>query len=168
MTLWVAGMAVALMLAAAAVSLLLAGLGGLLTHGVLRLSGPTEAGLGRTLQAILYPSGVLLWGSIPLCCFGGVGAFAWWIVLCCGTVKRMQGVSWVRSCLAVLLAAVPVWSALPVWFVLTVVGGLVPPAVLPPPMPAPPAAIAPGGTAADEAAEAETEATGMSEPSETR
>lgn len=164
MILYVAGMSLLATLAVATFLLLATAMSGLLAHGVLRLTGPTEAGLGRTMQAILYPSGVLLWGSIPLFCCGGVGAFVWWIVLCCGTVKRMQGVSWVRSCLAVLLSALPIWSALPVWFMLTVVGGLGPPAVLP----APPAAVAPGGTTEVEAAEAETEATEVSEPSETR
>ncbi len=148
--LWVSAGLITVSLAAAGLSLLATGLSGLLAHGVLRLTGPTESGLGRTMQAILYPSAVQLWGAIPFCCLGSIGGFGWWIVLCCGTVKRMQGVSWVRSCLAVLLTALPLWSVIPVWFLLTVAGVLGQPAVLPPPpAPAPPAAVAPDATTGD-------------------
>lgn len=146
--LWVVAGVLAATLVVAGLMLLATGLSGLLAHGVLRLTGPTEAGLGRTMQAMLYPSAVQLWGSLPFCCFGSLVGFVWWIVLCCGTVKRMQGVSWGRSCLAVLLTMLPVWGVLPAIFLMSVFGGLGPPAVLAP-VPAPAAAVAPEATTSD-------------------
>lgn len=155
--LWVSAGVITVSLAVAGLSLLATGLSGLLAHGVLRLTGPTESGLGRTMQAILYPSAVQLWGSLPFCCFGSVGAYLWWFVLCCGTVKRMQGVSWGRSCLAVLLTVLPLWGALPALFLMAVFTGSFPPAVLPPP-PAP--AVAPNGTTEGDGTDAEIDESG--------
>lgn len=156
--LWATAVVLGSTLVVTAFSLVATGLSGLLAHGVLRLTGPTESGLGRTMQAILYPSAVQLWGAMPFCCFGSIGAFLWWIVLCCGTVKRMQGVSWGRSCLAVLLTVLPLWGVLPVLFLMAVFSGSFPPAVLrPPPAPAPTAVIAPNGTTADDGAGVEVD-----------
>lgn len=129
--LWVAGILLGILLIATGVTLVTSGLWALLSHGILRLTGPTEGGLGRTVQSFLYPSAVQLWGGLPFCCLAGVASYVWWIVLCCGTVKRMQGVSWGRACLATLLPGVPMLGILPALLLFAPLGLATP--VLPPP-----------------------------------
>lgn len=67
-------------LATAAIFLLLALLWGLTAHGVLRLTGPTQAGLARTIQALCYSSACNAITGVP--CLGvylwPFGVLWWW------------------------------------------------------------------------------------------
>ena len=117
--------------------LMLQSLTAVLAHAVLRATGPTRAGLGRTTQAVLYPSVLGIWGAIPLCCLGPLGSLLWAAIVACGTVQRMQQVSWARACVAVLLPALGGVIAVAATFAVLVVGvGGPQPVLMPPPAPA--------------------------------
>lgn len=131
--LWIVGIVLTCVVAAAAVSLAWTGLLGVCAHGILRVSGPTRSGCGATVQAMLYPVGVQLWGSIPICCFGSMGGYLWWMVLCCGTVKRVQQVSWTRACAAVVIPALPGSVVLAILLFVAGTGLFSSPTVLPAP-----------------------------------
>lgn len=82
---------------------------GLVTHGLLRLTGQTTAGIGRTYQAIGFSAGANVACAIP--CLGQYFGWIWWLVSAVIMVKVGQKVHGGRAALAVL--------ALPV---LTIVG----------------------------------------------
>lgn len=74
-----------------------------LTHALLRLTGPTEHGMGRTAQAILYGSGANVISAIP--CIGqsiGYVGWAWWMVAATLMVMRGQRVSGGRAAFATI------------------------------------------------------------------
>jgi len=120
----------------AAAWLMLQSLTAVLAHAVLRATGPTRAGLGRTTQAVLYPSVLGIWGAIPLCCFGPLGSLLWAAIVACGTVQRMQQVSWARACVAVLVPALGGVLVVAATFALLFVGAGGPqPVLMPPPVP---------------------------------
>jgi hypothetical protein len=77
---------------------------GLITHGILRLGGPTRATIGRTYQAICYSSGANILTGTP--CVGQYFGWIWWVVSAVLAVKEAQQVSGGRAALAVLLAPV--------------------------------------------------------------
>lgn len=80
------------------------GVGGLVTHGLLRLTGKTSSGIGRTYQAIGFSSGANVISLIP--CLGPFLGWIWWLVSAIVMVKVGQKVHGGRAALAVL--AVPV------------------------------------------------------------
>ncbi len=84
-------------------SLLAIVLWGLVTHGLLRLTGPTATTIGRTYQGLCYSSGVNIIASVP--CFGfylmPLG-WIWWTVSAVLMTKEGQRVSGGRAALAVI------------------------------------------------------------------
>src|SRR5690606_18886527 len=89
-------------LVALGMPLLAAALWGLLAHGLIRLTGPHAAGLGRTYQAICYSSGPLVFMAIP--CLGwqiGWFAWPWWAVSAALMTREAQRISTRRAAFAV-------------------------------------------------------------------
>jgi len=76
------------------------GIWSLLTHGILRLTGPTAGTLGRTMQGICYSSGANIISGIP--CFGFYVGPIWWLVSAVLMVMEGQRVRGGRAALAVL------------------------------------------------------------------
>ena len=83
---------------------------GAITHGLLRLSGPTEHTLERTYQALCYSSGANIVTAIP--CMGFLVGWIWWLVGAVLMVKEGQRVGGWRAAIATLVPP------------LTVIGGL--------------------------------------------
>jgi hypothetical protein len=83
---------------------LLIALWGLVAHGMLKITGGCEYGIGRTYQALLYTSGVTILLAVP--CLGPYllqyAGFTWWIVASCLSVGVAQQVHGGRATLAVL------------------------------------------------------------------
>lgn len=93
---WAMGMVVALMIGAF--------IWGGIAHGLLRLTGPTAAGIGRTMQCMLYSSGTNIANAIP--CLGfylGWISSIWWAVSATLMLKDGQKVSGGRAALAAIL-----------------------------------------------------------------
>lgn len=74
-----------------------------ITHGLLRLTGPTQAGFGRTLHGICYSTGANALMAVP--CLG-VYLFwifwIWWVVSATLMVKEAQNVHGGRATIAVV------------------------------------------------------------------
>lgn len=81
------------------------GLWGLATHGLLRLGGPLEHGLGRTYQALCYSAGVNALNALMFC-GGHYAASVWWMVSATIMVKEGHRVSGGRAAFAVLTGPV--------------------------------------------------------------
>lgn len=79
---------------------LVSGLWTLVTHGLLRLTGTTAAGLKRTFQAITFTGGTLVVLAVP--CFGFYFGWIWWVVSAAVGVREAQRVSGARAAFAVL------------------------------------------------------------------
>ncbi len=76
---------------------------GLTTHGVLRITGGTQAPIGRTYQALCFSSGANILTGIP--CLGlyvPVG-WCWWLISAVLMVRAGQQVSGLRATAAVLV-----------------------------------------------------------------
>lgn len=73
---------------------------GPLTHGLLRLTGRTEHGLGRTYQALCFASGANALTAVP--CMGQYIGPIWWLVSGVIAVKEAQRVHGGRAAFAVL------------------------------------------------------------------
>ena len=73
---------------------------GLMAHGLLRLTGRTAGGLGRTYQAVCYSSGANAVSAVP--CLGWYFGWVWWMVSAVVMVKEGQRVGAGRAALAVL------------------------------------------------------------------
>ncbi|MFH0980956.1 MAG: Yip1 family protein [Planctomycetota bacterium] len=73
---------------------------GLIAHGLLRLTGKTAGGLGRTYQAVCYSSGANVATAVP--CLGWYFGWLWWPVSAIVMVKEGQRVHGGRAALAVL------------------------------------------------------------------
>jgi hypothetical protein len=73
---------------------------GLIAHGLLRLTGPTAAPLGRTCQAVCYSSGANAPTALPF--VGLYLGWIWWIVSAVLMAKEAQRVQGWRAALAVL------------------------------------------------------------------
>ncbi|MGA0420285.1 MAG: hypothetical protein ACO3P9_09660 [Phycisphaerales bacterium] len=131
-------------------SLLSVLMAGLLAHGLLLLTGVCHGSLGRTLQAMIYPHAVTVWGAVPCCAPLTSGVlYLWSTVLACGTVKRMQRVSTLRACTAALVPGIVVWLVIPIGAFLAVAN--VPVAILGPGTPPPPTVSVEPATAPDDA-----------------
>lgn len=77
------------------------GLWGLLIHGLLRLTGPLEAGIGRTYQALCYSAGTSVFNILALC--GGLYVgIIWWVVSATIMIKDGHKVHGGRASFAVL------------------------------------------------------------------
>ena len=79
----------------------------LAAHGVLRVSGPTAAGLSRTAHAVCYSAGNNFLGAIP--CVGiylSPFAYLWWAISGGFMLARAQRVSGWRAGVAMALPAV--------------------------------------------------------------
>lgn len=87
-------------------------------HAVLRLSGPTAHGFGRTAQAIAYSSGVNFVSAIPcLSVYVGWIGWIWWMIGAAFMIREGQKVTMWRAGLAV--------AAFPVTLAITAATGLV-------------------------------------------
>lgn len=75
---------------------------GLITHGMLRITGETAGTLRRTYQALCYSAGANVFVAVP--CLGGYFGNIWGIVAAVLMVKEAQKVSGLRAAFAVLLA----------------------------------------------------------------
>jgi predicted Zn finger-like uncharacterized protein len=92
--------------------------GGAITHGILRMTGPTHAGLSRTYQAMSLSSGANIVSAIP--CLGGYFGWIWWLISAVLMVRSGQKVSGGRAALAVLtvpLLSIGIVLGLAVWSV---------------------------------------------------
>ena len=85
---------------------------GLVTHGLLRMTGPTSGPIGRTYEALCYSTGANVGTAIP--CIGFYIGWIWWLVSAVIMVKVAQKVQGWRAALAVLL--------LPGGSIITVIG----------------------------------------------
>jgi len=77
---------------------------GAMAHGLLRLTGPVSAGIGRTMQCILYSSGTNVLHAVP--CVGiylGWLGTIWWAISATLMLKDGQKVSAGRAALAGIL-----------------------------------------------------------------
>ncbi len=77
---------------------------GAMAHGLLLLTGPTSAGIGRTMQCMLYSSGTNIANAVP--CLGfyiGWMSTIWWTVSATLMLKDGQKVSGGRAALATIL-----------------------------------------------------------------
>ncbi len=72
----------------------------LVAHGILRITGKTERGIGRTCTAIGYSSGANALTAIPIC--GAYVGWIWWAVSATLMVREAQKVHGFRAVLAVL------------------------------------------------------------------
>lgn len=80
---------------------------GAIAHGLLRLTGPTSAGIGRTMQCVLYSSGTNVANAVP--CLGfyiGWISSIWWTISATLMIKEAQRVSGGRAALATILPVV--------------------------------------------------------------
>ncbi|MBN1490610.1 MAG: YIP1 family protein [Phycisphaerae bacterium] len=94
---------------------------GVVAHGLLRLTGETHGGLGRTYAALCYSSGANLLSAVP-CCGVYVG-WIWWLVSAVLAVAEAQRVRGGRAALAVLtppLTILAVFVGLYAWFLVFV------------------------------------------------
>lgn len=91
----------------------------LLVHLTLKITGPTQAGLGRTLQAVSYSSGCNIISAVP--CLGfylGPLGFLWWAIAAIFMIRDGQKVSGLRASIAVLwfpLFLMAAFFALMIW-----------------------------------------------------
>ena len=86
------------------VMLLFVPLWALVTHGILRLTGTTEHGLGRTWQAVCYGSGGNCFMAVP--CLGMHLAWIgwiWWAVTSAVMLVKGQAVTGLRAAVAVFV-----------------------------------------------------------------
>lgn len=83
--------------------IILATLWALLTHGLLRISGGAERGVGRSMQAMYYSSGANLLLAVP--CLGpycgGAFVWVWWMVSAILMIMEGQRVRGLRATLCV-------------------------------------------------------------------
>jgi hypothetical protein len=79
-------------------------IGGLIVHGLLRVTGPTAAPIGRTWQALCYSVGANIGSAVP--CVGHYFGWIWWTVSAALMVKQAQMVSGLRASIAVSIAAI--------------------------------------------------------------
>lgn len=92
------------------------------SHGLLRLTGPTLSGMGRSCQAICYSAGANILTATP--CLGYYFGWIWWLVSAVLMVKEAQRVSGLRASFAVLtppLALLATLFAAYLWFVFAAV-----------------------------------------------
>ncbi len=92
---------------------------GLAAHGLLRLTGSTAGGLGRTYQALCFSNGANVVSAVP--CLGFYFGWIWWVVSAVLMLKERQDVSGGRAALAV--APFPLFSigglmGLYVWYLM--------------------------------------------------
>ena len=83
---------------------------GAITHGLLRLSGPTQHTMERTCQAICYSSGANIVTAIP--CMGFYAGWIWWLVSAVLMVKEGQRVGGWRAAIATLVPPLTVIGAI--------------------------------------------------------
>ena len=72
---------------------------GLIAHGLLRLTGSLDAGIGRTWTALCYSSGANVLSAVP--CIGQYIGWIWWVVSACVAMKEAHRVSGGRAVVAV-------------------------------------------------------------------
>ncbi len=77
------------------------GIWGLVTHGLLRLGGTLDHGLGRTYQALFYSAGTNALNAL-IFCGGHYASSIWWLVSATIMVKEGHQVSGLRASFAVL------------------------------------------------------------------
>lgn len=108
-----------------AVILLAILLWGLLAHAILRATGPTFRGMGRTYEALCYASGANVVSAVP--CLGLYVGWLWWVVSAVIALKEGQRVHVGRAALAIIpppVLALGTFIGLYIWLVLTVMTSL--------------------------------------------
>jgi hypothetical protein len=96
-----------------------------LAHAILKMTGHTALGYGRTAEALAYSSATNLIAAIP--CVGtyiAPGAWVWWVISATVMVKEGQRVSGKRSTAAVVTPAVAVFAAFIAAMVFVVIPGI--------------------------------------------
>lgn len=104
---------------------------GVITHGLLRLTGRTSAGPARTYQGLCYSSGTYTLSVIP--CFPYVGII-WWLISAVVMVKEGQRVHAGRAAFAVLTLPVLAGGTLIglyIWFMMSVMARMPFPTTMP-------------------------------------
>ncbi|MDX2017390.1 MAG: hypothetical protein SFY95_07085 [Planctomycetota bacterium] len=77
------------------------GLWSLASHAMLRVTGGSAFGLGRTVQCLAYSSGTNVTAAVP--CVGGYFSWIWWVVASILMIRSGQRVSGGRASAAVLV-----------------------------------------------------------------
>lgn len=98
---------------------------GLTIHGLLRITGETAGGLGRTYQAVFYGSGANVGSALP--CIGIYVGWIWYLISTVIMVKARQRVSKLRAAFATVALPVSILAGtmgLYVWFFLSVISGI--------------------------------------------
>ncbi|MGQ9651520.1 MAG: MJ0042-type zinc finger domain-containing protein [Phycisphaerae bacterium] len=98
---------------------------GLTIHGLLRITGETAGGLGRTYQAVFYGSGANVGSALP--CMGIYVGWIWCVISTVLMVKSRQRVSGLRAAFATVAFPVSFLAGiigLYVWFFLSVIPGI--------------------------------------------
>lgn len=101
------------------------GIWALMTHGVLRLTGETAGGLGRTTACLCYASGANVLLAIP--CVGPyllTVSWVWWTVAAAVMLHLAQRVSGLRAAVAAGLPPLLATLALAGWIALVVAPGV--------------------------------------------
>ncbi len=87
---------------------------GAAAHGLLRLTGPAHAGIGRTYHAIGYSAGANAITAIPVC--GAYVGWIWWLISATIMLKEAQKVHGGRAAFAVLtLPLLGIGGAVAMW-----------------------------------------------------
>ncbi len=99
------------------------GLWSVVSHILLRITGRTAHGLGRTFQSLCYASGANALSAIPcIGAYAGIVSWIWWAVSATLMIRAGQRVSGWRAAIAVLLPPVLATAALIVVVVLVIIG----------------------------------------------
>ena len=109
---------------AVGVTLAIVAIWGLVTHGLLRMTGPTSQPLGRTYEAICYSTGANVGTAVP--CLGFYVGWIWWLVSAVVMVKVAQKVQGWRAALAVLMlpgVSILIAAGLFAWMFYSLVSG---------------------------------------------
>ncbi len=94
----------------------------LCTHGLLWVTGPASAGIGGTVKALGYSSGVSTIAAVP--CLGAYlwpVAWVWWMISGTLMLREVHKVSSLRATFAVLTPPLILAGIMSMWFVLGVV-----------------------------------------------
>ncbi len=95
---------------------------GLSAHAILRLTGETPYGVGRTIQCLLYSSGANGATVVPGC--GWYFGWIWWLVSASAAIKEGQEVSGGRAAGAVLVPPLGVGACVAVLYGLLIAAAI--------------------------------------------
>lgn len=109
-----------------AATLLLLLLWGLTTHGMLRITGGCEYGIGKTFQAQCYTMGPCIFMAVPCIGFYCIEyiSLVWWVVVACIALAAVQKVNAGRAVLATLVLPVLLIVSIGVLYFGLIFGGM--------------------------------------------